>query len=215
MNYINEYVERLEQLFEKLPISENNRKVKEAILAELVNEYYELKKGNMNEKCIELFKEKLEWIENLDLENAMMFGVSIDGDLIGGYWNLNPYSREMYISLGCALENLTIAARAKGLSPKIIYFPDKRDSRHIATIDLTTMSPQPSELYDAIPERQDKLKIGQAMVEATETLISDKEQIDVMPRDYPRLRVLLLKCYRLCPKNRITNSGLIHLKTSM
>lgn len=79
MNFINEYVEQLELLFDKLPISKNNRKVKEAVLAEVVNDYYELKKGNMNEEFIKIFKEKHEWIENLDLENAMMFGVSIDG----------------------------------------------------------------------------------------------------------------------------------------
>jgi len=53
---------------------------------------------------------------------------------------VDPYLREMYISLGCALENLIIAAKANGFSPKTNYFPNKQDSRHIATIDLTTMS---------------------------------------------------------------------------
>ncbi len=134
---------------------------------------------------------------------------------------VDPYSREMTISLGCALENLTIAAKAKGFSPEITYFPNKQDRWHIATIDLTTMSPLPSELYDAIPKRHmnrgaydktrpispgisetlnnlntdssdvrlfyfdsqdDKLKIGQAMIQATQVLINDKEQIDVDPK---------------------------------
>jgi len=134
---------------------------------------------------------------------------------------VDPYSREMHISLGCAIENLSIAAKAKGFSPKITYFPNKSDDRHIATIDLSTMSPLPSELYDAIPKRhmnrgpynktrpispeifqtlsnlnsdssdvqlsffnteQDKLKIGQAMIEATQVLMSDQEMIDVDPK---------------------------------
>ncbi|MHB8075599.1 Acg family FMN-binding oxidoreductase [Desulfosporosinus fructosivorans] len=144
--------------------------------------------------------------------------IDIKADTDRNLGAVDPYSREMYISLGCALENLTIAAKAKGFSPKITYFPNKQDSWHIATIDLATMAPLPSALYDAIPKRhmnrgpydktrpispeiiqtlsylntdssdvklsffntqQDKLKIGQAMIEATQALISDKEQINV------------------------------------
>ena len=147
--------------------------------------------------------------------------IDIKADTDRNLGSVDPYSREMYISLGCALENLTIAAKAKGFSPKTIYFPNMQDRRHIATIDLTTMSPHPSELYDAIPKRhmnrgpydktrpvspeiiqtlrnlntdssevklylfntqQDKFKIGQAMIDATQALINDKEQIDVDPK---------------------------------
>lgn len=134
---------------------------------------------------------------------------------------VDPYLREMYISLGCVLENLIVAAKEKGYSPKITYFPDQQDIKYIAKIDLTTMKPVHTEFYDAIPERhmnrgpydtnrpvtqelieslinlnndksevklfmyesqKDKLKIGQAMVEATESLISDKEQIGIDPK---------------------------------
>ncbi len=66
---------------------------------------------------------------------------------------IDPNLREMYISLGCALENLTIAAKTNGYSSQIVYFPDKQNTRHIAKIDLATMSPVPSELYEAIPKR--------------------------------------------------------------
>lgn len=135
--------------------------------------------------------------------------------------SVDPYLRELYISLGCALENLIVAAKEKGYSPKITFFPDQQDIKFIAKIDLTTMKPLHTEFYDAIPKRhmnrgpydtnrpvtqeiieplmnlnndksevklfmyesqQDKLKIGQAMVEATESLISDKEQIGVDPK---------------------------------
>lgn len=134
---------------------------------------------------------------------------------------VDPYLREMYISLGCALENLIVAAKEKGYSPKITFFPDQQDIKYIAKIDLTTMKPLHTEFYDAIPKRhmnrgpydtnrpvtqecieslmslnndmsevklfmfesqQDKLKIGQAMIEATQALINDKEQIDVDPK---------------------------------
>lgn len=66
---------------------------------------------------------------------------------------VDPYLREMYISLGCALENLIIAAKANGYLPKITYFPDQQDSKKVAGINLTNASPLQSEFYDAIPKR--------------------------------------------------------------
>lgn len=147
--------------------------------------------------------------------------INIKADTDRNLGAVDPYLREMYISLGCALENLTITAKAKGFSPKTVYFPNKQDRQQIATIDLATMSPLSSELYDAIPKRhmnrgpydktrpisseiiqklsnlntdssevklyffntqQDILKIGQVMIEATQALISDKEQCDVDPK---------------------------------
>ena len=147
--------------------------------------------------------------------------IDIKADTRRNLGPVDPYSREMYISLGCALENLINAAKAKGFSPKITYFPNKQDKWHVATIDLETMPPLYSELYDAIPKRHMnrgpyeknrpisqeifqtlsnlnsdssdvqlsffdnehvKLEIGQAMIEATQVLMSDQEMIDVDPK---------------------------------
>jgi hypothetical protein len=58
--------------------------------------------------------------------------------------------RELWISLGCALENLLIAARTSGYVTEVAY-PDSGD---IIRVNLTTDSPQPTPLFDAIPERQ-------------------------------------------------------------
>ncbi|VBB06490.1 twin-arginine translocation pathway signal sequence bacterial/archaeal [Lucifera butyrica] len=130
----------------------------------------------------------------------------------------DPYLREMYISLGCAVENITIAAKAMGYSPQITYFPNEQDNRHIAKMELAAGIPFYSELHAAIPKRhmnrgpydtnhpvsqeaiealmnlnpeesavklfvfdspKDKLRIGEAMVEATKAFIADKEQIAV------------------------------------
>lgn len=66
----------------------------------------------------------------------------------------DPYFREMYISLGCALENLKISAEAKGYSAKITYLPDPLNNDYIAKVDLTTSNPSPSELYGAITNRR-------------------------------------------------------------
>lgn len=63
MDSIREYVERF---FEsRIPISRNNRKVKEAFLAEVIKEYHELQKKNTDENCIEILKHKYGWTEEL------------------------------------------------------------------------------------------------------------------------------------------------------
>lgn len=63
---------------------------------------------------------------------------------------VDPGDRELWISLGCALENLLVAARASGYSPEVAY-PDAVDFIHVR---LTVDSPQSSPLFDAVPLRQ-------------------------------------------------------------
>jgi hypothetical protein len=63
---------------------------------------------------------------------------------------VDPNDRELWISLGCALENLLIAARFVGYTPEVTY-PDTTDFIHIR---LTVDTPQSSTLFEAIPLRQ-------------------------------------------------------------
>ncbi len=63
---------------------------------------------------------------------------------------VDPNDRELWISLGCALENLIVAARAVGYVPEVTY-PDVGDFIHIR---LTVDTPQSGPLFDAIPIRQ-------------------------------------------------------------
>lgn len=63
---------------------------------------------------------------------------------------VDPDDRELWISLGCALENLLVAARASGHAPEVTY-PNGSDHIHIR---LTADAPQPSPLFDAIGWRQ-------------------------------------------------------------
>jgi hypothetical protein len=58
--------------------------------------------------------------------------------------------RELWISLGCALENLLTAARASGYAAEVAY-PDSAD---LIRVNLTSDSSQPTPLFDAIPQRQ-------------------------------------------------------------
>lgn len=63
---------------------------------------------------------------------------------------VDPDHRELWISLGCALENLIVAARATGHSATVIY-PDAAD---FIQVQLAADAPQSSPLFDAIPLRQ-------------------------------------------------------------
>jgi hypothetical protein len=63
---------------------------------------------------------------------------------------VDPNHRELWISLGCALENLIIAARASGYDAEVSY-PDGTDPIQVR---LTTGATQKSSLFDAIPSRQ-------------------------------------------------------------
>jgi hypothetical protein len=67
---------------------------------------------------------------------------------------IDPYLREMHIGLGCALENLLLAAAASGWAPQLALFPDAGNPAHVARIALARGgAPAASPLHAAIPER--------------------------------------------------------------
>ncbi len=73
---------------------------------------------------------------------------------------LDPYLREEHIGIGCALENLMLAAAANGyqatatlVSGKLDPIPAETAPKLLARIDLTPGKREESELYDAIPRR--------------------------------------------------------------
>ena len=47
---------------------------------------------------------------------------------------IDPYLREMYIGIGCALENLLLAAAANGYAPQVTLLPDTANPAHAARI---------------------------------------------------------------------------------
>jgi len=65
-------------------------------------------------------------------------------------------SREHFAGLGCAVENMTIAAGAAGLDPTVELFPDMGQPDFVARITLNAgdaASRRDQDLADAIPER--------------------------------------------------------------
>ena len=66
---------------------------------------------------------------------------------------IDPFRREMYIGLGCAIENMRLAAEAEGFNTDIRLMPDPTTETHAAIISLTESSPAISPFYEAIPHR--------------------------------------------------------------
>ena len=73
---------------------------------------------------------------------------------------LDPYLREEHIGMGCALENLMLAAAANGYDATATLLPGKLTQtmaypKHelVAQVGLAPGQKQQSELYDAIPHR--------------------------------------------------------------
>jgi len=73
---------------------------------------------------------------------------------------LDPYLREEHIGMGCALENLMLAAPANGYAATATFLPGKLDPipvdpkpQLIARVDLVPAKIDGSDLYYAIPHR--------------------------------------------------------------
>jgi hypothetical protein len=66
---------------------------------------------------------------------------------------IDPLGREMDIGLGCALENLVLAAGARGFTPRVALMPTPADATHVARVELSGGPPVGSDLYAAIPSR--------------------------------------------------------------
>ncbi|HXP45376.1 MAG TPA: twin-arginine translocation signal domain-containing protein [Candidatus Acidoferrales bacterium] len=73
---------------------------------------------------------------------------------------LDPYLREEHIGMGCALENLALAAAVQGYQARVTPVPGKLGPipseptpKPVARVDLTPGRREESELYDAIPRR--------------------------------------------------------------
>jgi len=65
---------------------------------------------------------------------------------------VDAYRREIHLSAGCAIENISLAARAAGLVPTVTLRPNG-DRGPLARIDLVPGAEDVTDLYRAIPGR--------------------------------------------------------------
>ncbi|GIF20933.1 hypothetical protein BJ973_001160 [Actinoplanes tereljensis] len=91
-----------------------------------------------------------------------MFGVRADGvdvfvDAERGTGTVDPYRREQHIGIGCAIENLVLACRARGLEPTVTLLPD---SSRLARVDVRSGRPTSDVLHDAIGDHIQRHRDG-------------------------------------------------------
>ena len=63
---------------------------------------------------------------------------------------LDPFGREQMIGLGCAVENLVLAAEARGYRADVALMPEPADATHAARVTLVSAATTVSTSYDAI-----------------------------------------------------------------
>lgn len=66
---------------------------------------------------------------------------------------MDPFSREMFIGVGCAIENLVVAARAAGRRVDVELMPDGEDTDRVAEVRLSDGVAADRDLFEAIPHR--------------------------------------------------------------
>jgi hypothetical protein len=79
--------------------------------------------------------------------------VDLFADTTRNIGTVDPFLREMYTGLGCALENMALGAAAQGYTPDITLLPDSADETFAARVALQPGEVKSSQLYDAIPNR--------------------------------------------------------------
>ncbi len=79
--------------------------------------------------------------------------IDVSADPTRTIGTVDPLLREQHIGLGCAVENLTLGCRARGLQPTLTLLPDGAGAARIAHVALTPVRVTPSALYDAIGRR--------------------------------------------------------------
>ncbi|MBX6765863.1 MAG: hypothetical protein IRY90_01670 [Actinomadura rubrobrunea] len=97
------------------------------------------------------------WWFDLGEEHGLPF-VDLYADTTRREGPLDPFDRELYVGLGCALENMTLAARANGMEPRVRLLPDTAKPAWAARVILAPLQRPPSaleaELHAAIPLRR-------------------------------------------------------------
>ncbi|GAA1649092.1 nitroreductase family protein [Kribbella alba] len=87
-----------------------------------------------------------------------IFGIRPDAvdvylDASRGTGTVDPLAREQHMGIGCAIENLVLACRARGFRPQVTLLPDGPSGRPMAEVAVTAGPPSGSAQYDAVGDR--------------------------------------------------------------
>ena len=80
-------------------------------------------------------------------------GIDLHADFTRNLGTIDSLLREMYIGLGCALENLVIAAQVSGRAAAVQLLPDPSNSSLVASVSLTPATASVDPLFAAISRR--------------------------------------------------------------
>jgi nitroreductase len=80
--------------------------------------------------------------------------IDVLADLTKSLGAMDGLHREMYVGLGCALENLLLTARHHGRRADETLLPDAADETHAALVSLSPAAAEPSDLYPMVPARR-------------------------------------------------------------
>ena len=80
-------------------------------------------------------------------------GIDLHADLTRNLGTIDSLLREMYIGLGCALENLVIAAQVSGRAAGVQLLPDASNPSLVASVSLTPATATVDPLFAAISRR--------------------------------------------------------------
>lgn len=139
--------------------------------------------------------------------------IALYADRTRNIGTLDPFRREMHLSLGCALANMEIAARAQGFEPTIAYVKGRLDEHvavttaslagldpngtalsemepcHVATLYLGEGAPTQDLLFNAIAERHTNR--GPFMVDHFVPMPVQATLLDETPADGPPVNLFL------------------------
>src|SRR5258708_11223090 len=108
---------------------------------------------------------------------------------------LDPYLREEHIGMGCALENLMLAAPANGYAAAVALLPGKLGPipaepkpQLLARVNLASGKREENELYNAIPRRH----TNRGPYDPRKAISPDfVDALNHLPRDYADVQLLL------------------------
>ena len=79
--------------------------------------------------------------------------IDLYADFTRGLASIDSLQRELHLGLGCALENLVVAARASGRAAAVQLFPDEAVPSLVARVALSPAAPVADPLFGAIARR--------------------------------------------------------------
>ena len=79
--------------------------------------------------------------------------IELYADFTRGLASIDSLQRELHLGLGCALENLVVAARASGRAADVQLFPDVAVPSLVASVALSPAAPVADPLFGAIARR--------------------------------------------------------------